>query len=247
MLPRSVLFFLACALPFAAAAQSLWPEGLPRGGYWHGTGFFINKIGHVLTNAHVVDHNCKTIYVDRTPAQLVMKNTELDIAVLKIQKPPLMAAPVRLDVHDLKKGDDTVLLGYPGPSGLYGQYSYRTAKVLRPLAIMTVAGIRGPVLTTESVSQKGNSGGPVLDRSGTVLGMNRGNLTFNGVNGGAPTQEGWIIPLSVMEPYLRQHRIAFDRAPGGMVPLSDPNIVKRALIFTRPIRCYTGPKSPATT
>ncbi len=137
-----------------------------------GTGFVIAP-EQVMTNAHVVAGSSSTVVeVDgqALPAQVVLYDPEVDLAVLHV--PDLGRPPLRFDNTVRPSGADAIVAGYP----LNGPFT------VVPARISTEFNLRGPdiyqsttvergVYTLRAVVQPGNSGGPLLDRRGAVIGV----------------------------------------------------------------------------
>jgi serine protease Do len=161
------LILFGCTLPMAAFSQ--------MGSYSVGTGFFVNRQGYLVTNAHVVK-GCKSISIGGTvtgDARLVGLDTLHDLAVLKYNGAVPKVAPIRWNLGTLKVGDDVTVAGFPGQSGFDGTLIYLRAKLLN---------LRGPngeanYLQFSNSAQKGNSGGPLMDMSGSVIGVVTGKIT----------------------------------------------------------------------
>jgi S1-C subfamily serine protease len=137
-----------------------------------GTGFVVGP-NRVMSNAHVVaGSDSVTVEVDGQTydASVVSYDPEADISILDV--PNLQSAPLQFVQGGAPTGTDAIVMGYPGGGDfvatparvreiieLNGPDIYRTATVTRE-----VYTIRGTV-------RQGNSGGPMLDRSGKVLGV----------------------------------------------------------------------------
>jgi hypothetical protein len=133
-----------------------------------GTGFFITKDGHILTCLHVVQDAARIeIYVGdkMCPANLVRSDPNNDLAILKVTGsfPALAFSPHRA----AKMGQDVFTVGYPNPGlqGVSAKYTKGT--------ISSLTGFQDDLrLYQISVPiQPGNSGGPLLDENGNILGV----------------------------------------------------------------------------
>lgn len=215
--------------------------------YYTGTGFYVNKQGHVITNAHVVPR-CHEITVAGRPAKLIDRNNLLDIAVLKVVPDTLTVAPLRRDTN-LQPGEKIILMGYPGDAGDRGISTYRTGKYIaqRPYVLPT-ADMSGThkvdSLLIDPIATHGNSGGPVMDAKGRVIGIIRATTTIFQMDStgarvpGSEQQVDVAIPLSVLEPYLRGLRIYMLFEHGGLTVKNDARMHQEAHKFILPIRCY---------
>jgi len=169
-----------------------------------GTGFFIDEDGYLLTNEHVISGASElqvTVegYEEPLSAKVVGANEELDLAVLKVESPdgqPFSS----LDMTDGDRtsvGEWVIAIGNP-----YGLDHTMTIGVLSATEReITIAGDRGEqttyrhLLQTDASINSGNSGGPLLNDRGQVIGMNTAvNADAQGI--------GFAIPASVIQDAL---------------------------------------------
>lgn len=212
-----------------------------------GTGFFVNRDGDLVTNAHVVK-NCRSISVktisgERT-ASLRASDPDRDLAILRIAGDIPGIANLRWNIRDLTVGAPVVVMGYPGQEGVAGRYQFKKS---------VVRGLNGPTgepqwLQLDSVAQHGNSGGPVLDTAGNVIAVITGNaMTYRVMTGeggkrlGGPEligQSDIAITLPVLEDFLRQHHTGYYQSSSGQGSTADRLLEARANRYIVPIRCY---------
>ncbi|MGW0517938.1 MarP family serine protease [Crossiella sp. NPDC003009] len=137
-----------------------------------GTGFVVAR-GRVMTNAHVVA-GADTVAVEvgrgQFDATVVHYDPQTDLAVLDV--PDLTAAPLPFAPADAKSGQDGIVLGYP----LDGPYTATAARVrdriqLRGPDIYESRTVTRDVYTVRGTVRSGNSGGPLVDPQGRVLGV----------------------------------------------------------------------------
>lgn len=152
------------------------PFGLTqRGGEALGTGFVVDRSGHILTNAHVVDgaqqvtvtfHNNQS----RT-ARVVKSNDSTDVALLSVDPSGLTLQPLELgDSTSLQVGDAVYAIG--NPLGLNDTLTTGLVSALgRQIQAPNGAAIPDAIQTSAALNS-GNSGGPLLDASGKVVGIN---------------------------------------------------------------------------
>jgi len=129
----------------------------------------------VVTNAHVVAGvDAPTVQVDGTgrrfPARVVLFDPQKDIAVLDV--PDLGAPYLKLAPRDLEHGDDAVVAGFPR-NGPFSAGAARVRAVLSAIGedIYGKPGVTREVYSLYANVQQGNSGGPLLDTSGQIVGI----------------------------------------------------------------------------
>jgi len=189
----------------AATAPARGRRGAPapRGGT--GSGFFVDRTGHVLTNAHVVE-SCASVQVmvERAPrpARIVARDDRLDLALLKLDAAPAAVAAFRGD-PPIRPGDGVVLVGYPLAGILAVEPNVTTG------AVSALAGLRGDQrhLQLTAPAQPGNSGGPLLDMQGRVVGVLTSSL---GAARGARADiqnVNFAIKAQLAQDFLRAHAV----------------------------------------
>jgi len=154
-----------------------------------GSGFFVSKMGHVITNAHVVK-NCKKVTIGdnankQVPAELINTDRSNDLALLKlstlemasaeskslIQKLGIVVVPLAskglLRSEDVKLGEKVLVAGYP-----FGDVFSNTIKVTSGIVSATRgAGDDSGQFQLDAAVQPGNSGGPIYDSGGNIVGV----------------------------------------------------------------------------
>jgi len=156
-------------LPFLEQLPQ-FPSEPSRKGSGFGSGFIISEDGYVITNAHVVD-NAAQITVGlqdqhEYDAVLVGSDPTTDIAVLKLEATGLPT--VRLgDSDDLKTGQWVLAIGSP-----FGFEHTATQGIVSALARSLPADTYVPFIQTDVAVNPGNSGGPLFNTAGEVVGVN---------------------------------------------------------------------------
>ncbi|MBI1300243.1 MAG: Do family serine endopeptidase [Alphaproteobacteria bacterium] len=166
-----------------------------------GSGFIIDaKNGYVITNSHVVRdaENVQITLFDDTiiDAEIIGIDEKTDIAVLKVDPAAHKLTAVSFgDSDTLRVGDWTLAIG--NPFGLGGTV---TAGILSARARDINAGPYDDFLQTDASINRGNSGGPLFNMSGEVIGINTAIFSPTGGSVGI----GFAIPSSLAEPVINQ-------------------------------------------
>lgn len=164
-----------------------------------GSGFVLDTDGHILTNYHVIE-NATQIEVSfgdetQTSATVVGTDERNDLAVIKVDPTVTTLQPVTLgDSGDLRVGQWAIAIGNP-----FGQFDRTlTTGVIsalnRTLDSDTGQTITG-VIQTDAAINRGNSGGPLLDSSGRVIGINTAIYSTSGTSAGV----GFAVPVDTIK------------------------------------------------
>ncbi len=188
-----------------------------------GSGFVIDPRGYILTNFHVVQ-GAQAISVtlgDRShfDAKFVGADERNDIALIKIEpKDRKLAALTMGDSDSLQVGQTVLAIGNP-----FGFQSTLTTGIVSALGRTVQTGqttvIDGAIQTDAAINQ-GNSGGPLLDSHGAVIGINSAIYTPSGTTAGI----GFAIPISTAR------QIAQDLITDGRVHRASMGVEARVLI-----------------
>jgi serine protease Do len=170
-----------------------------------GSGFIVSADGYVVTNNHVVTAEGKgeveSISVtlpngDDYPAKLVGRDAASDLAVLKITTPKPLPFVKFGDSRSARVGDWVIAIG--NPFGLGGTV---TAGIISAVYRNTGTGSAyDRYLQTDAAINRGNSGGPMFDMKGQVIGINNAIFSPNGGSIGI----GFAIPADIAEPIVQR-------------------------------------------
>jgi S1-C subfamily serine protease len=190
------------------APESFSPFGEPEpeGGSASGSGFVIDKEGHVITNNHVVE-GATNVSVklgdseESFEAEVVGADPGTDIALLKVDAPAEEFHPLQLGrSSELEVGDPVVAIGNP-----FGLDRTVTSGIVSALQ----RNIQAPngfsishVIQTDAAINPGNSGGPLINAAGEVIGINAQIATGGGGNGNVGI--GFAIPIDTVRANLEQ-------------------------------------------
>lgn len=187
--------------PFPEGGQEDAPLGrAPQRPSSLGSGFVIDaKNGYIITNNHVVADadEIKVIFTDdvTVDAKLIGRDEKTDIAVLKIETTrPLIAAQWG-NSDDIRVGDWILAIG--NPFGLGGSV---TAGIVSARQRNINAGPYDDFIQTDASINRGNSGGPMFDMAGRVIGINTAIFSPSGGSVGI----GFAIPSALAKPVVEQ-------------------------------------------
>lgn len=166
-----------------------------------GSGFVLDKQGHILTNNHVIGENAQRVEVQlfdkhKYKAQVLSVDKVHDLALLQITAPNLQ--PVELaDSKNLMVGQKVFAIG--NPFGLSGTMTRGIISAIRS--------VRGPngnaidnAIQTDAAINPGNSGGPLMNSHGEVIGINTMIASNNGADQSAGI--GFAIPIATARAVL---------------------------------------------
>ena len=163
-----------------------------------GTGFVWDRDGHIVTNYHVVQGRSSAIRVvmhDQTSylAQAVGGSGRHDLAVLRIDAPADSLRPVRLGDSDrVRVGQSAYAIGNP-----FGYSATLTSGIISALS-RQIEGLTGDiiedVIQVDAAINTGNSGGPLLDSRGRLIGINSQIASPSGTSAGI----GFAIPINTV-------------------------------------------------
>lgn len=191
-----------------ATEYDFWMDPVPVEGA--GSGFVIDRKGYILTNFHVVQ-GAQTIEVvlgdqSRHSAKFIGADQRNDVALIKIEPgtKPLVSLPLG-DSAALQVGQKVLAIGNP-----FGFQSTLTTGVVSALGRTVQTGqntLIDEAIQTDAAINRGNSGGPLINTHGEVIGINSAIYTPSGTTAGI----GFAIPINTAR------RIAHDLITDGRV------------------------------
>lgn len=163
-----------------------------------GSGFVIDKEGHIVTNNHVVQDAVEvevTFFDGLTArAEVVGTDPDSDVAVIQVDINPTLLHPIELaDSDEVFVGQRAIALGNP-----FGQTWTLTAGIVSAVG-RTIQSSASQfsipeVIQTDAAINPGNSGGPLLDSEGRVIGVNTMILSESGSSSGV----GFAVPINIV-------------------------------------------------
>jgi putative serine protease PepD len=168
-----------------------------------GSGFVIDDSGHIATNQHVVDGatSITVTFANNHTAKATVVGTDpsTDVAVIKVDAPRSELHPLAFaDSNKVQVGDGVVAIG--SPFGLEGTVTTGIVSALnRTIDAPNNFTISGAIQTDAAINH-GNSGGPLLDADGHVIGINAQIESDSGGNDGV----GFAIPSSMVQRVAQQ-------------------------------------------
>jgi 2-alkenal reductase len=219
---RTTALFAKTA-PSVVAVYSRKAGGLnSSGGLGTGSGFVWDKAGHIVTNNHVIEQATEIGVAlggeQPLPAQIVGTAPWADLAVLRLNDPPDDLQPIPIGTSsDLAVGQSVYAIGNP-----FGLSRSLTTGVISALdrRLPTAPGREAAgVIQSDAAVNPGNSGGPLIDSSGRLIGVNTAILAPTG----SYTGVSFAIPVDTVNRIVPEIiRDGHARLPGiGFVPLPE--------------------------
>jgi serine protease Do len=164
-----------------------------------GSGFIIDPSGIIITNNHVIaDANDVTVILDdgtKLKAKIIGKDEKVDVAVLRVKSDKPLKAVKFGDSDKVRVGDWVMAVG--NPFGLGGTV---TAGIISARNRNIDSGPYDNYFQTDAAINKGNSGGPLFDMDGEVIGINTAILSPSGGSIGI----GFATPAATVMPIIQQ-------------------------------------------
>jgi serine protease Do len=235
MLIKSLCILFLLFLPLSVFAQKVEYFQIQSG-----TGFFVSR-QYVITNAHVITGCSKVTIKGAVPehdAFVKVMDVDHDLALLETDAAPNEFAPLRFNIEDMRPGDKVLIVGYPGPEGAQGIYKIAEAQIQE---LKREGGAAPGQFYISDVVQHGNSGGPVFDTSGNVIGVVVAKTVLYTIN--EQTKEtiseqhaGVAISLATLKQFLLDHGVFTQWAGSGLL-FTNNYIEERAKNYIVNVQC----------
>ena len=164
-----------------------------------GSGFIVTPDGYVVTSNHVVDHASKIEVVlndgTRLPAELRGRDPKTDLALLKVAADHKLPYVSFGDSDAARPGDWVLAIGNP-----FGLGGTATTGIISARGRDIQSGPYDDYLQIDAPINRGNSGGPLFDLRGEVIGVNTAIFSPNGGNIGI----GFAVPADLAKPIIQQ-------------------------------------------
>jgi len=164
-----------------------------------GTGVIIDADGHIVTNNHVIEgaSELRVTLGDGVeyPARLIGSDAATDLAVIKIEKNNLPVAHFG-DSNDLAVGEGAIAIG--NPLGLTFSQTVTVGVISAKQRTVTINEHNFTFIQTDAAINNGNSGGPLVNLKGEVIGINTAKIKIPGVEG-----MGFAIPANTVKNITR--------------------------------------------
>ncbi len=217
--------------PGASSDAEKSPGKRPPSG--NGSGFLVSDKGHILTNEHVVS-DCRSFRVSPPgdPAILRGRDKANDLALLQVP-PHKSMRPVSFQERSAQLGSDVLAVGYP----LRGKAGRGLNITKGTISALSDGDGDSRLLQFTAPVQPGNSGGPLLDESGLVVGVIVSRLEETA--GGRPVQNvNFAIRAKVARAFLDSNSVLYESGKGGWLSPKAETVAENARAHTVMVECY---------
>ena len=203
-----------------------------------GSGFFINRYW-IMTNDHVVE-DCARIEVEgHGLAREVLREPYSDLAVIRLEQ-PFLGRALSFRAREPRLTESLHVLGYPLSDVLSASVRVTSGSI----SALNAFDLDDGLLQISAPIQPGNSGGPVIDDAGLVVGVAVSTLNRLGAQ-----NVNFAIAGSVARDFLRRRAVAH-RASTTLATAAEelPDVIERAAAATVHVKCFgaTRPSPPGT-
>ena len=222
-------------ISFPRKAQQATPS---RGPKTSGSGFVVSREGYIVTNHHVIE-GCSqidgTIQGQRETLTLVQTDPRNDLALLKMKTTPSATGTFR-DGAKLRAGDSVVAVGYP----LHGLLSSEANVTAGTISSLTGIGGDSSIVQITAPIQPGNSGGPLLDMNGNVIGIvvaQLNALKVGKMTGSLPQNVNFAVNSTTVRAFLDSMSVDYQSSKATW-HLESADVADIGKTFTWLVECY---------
>jgi S1-C subfamily serine protease len=199
-----------------------------------GTGFVVHEDGIILTNAHVVE-GCRTATVGAFTSERMVSDEQNDMALLFVET-PVELVPLSFSPDPIRLGAAGFAFGFP-----LQDFLARSLNVTEGV-VSSLAGIGGDTrfIQMSAPVQLGNSGGPLIDNNGTVIGMVTEKLnaiTVAAIIGNIPEGVSFALRREIILAFLSANGVEANFGRSLRRPLDIPDVVNRVEDSVLPVAC----------
>jgi serine protease Do len=199
-----------------------------------GTGFFVSSDGHIITNSHVVE-DCSSVQVTlglapRMGGRIMTQDFANDLALIKVETHPTAFASLR---SGLRLGENVAAFGFPLAGLLATSGNFTLGNVTATAGL----GDDTRLLQISAPVQPGNSGGPLVDYSGNVVGVVEGTLNAITIEKILPQNANFAIKANMVTNFLDANNVAYTSGTIGSATLQPAELAARAKALSVIIEC----------
>jgi S1-C subfamily serine protease len=232
-------FTKGAAKPAATAEKQASPPAGKPAKSKSGTGFVVSANGHIVTNHHVID-GCGELKGNLTgeaamALRVVSSDATNDLALLQAPSTATFKEFARIRDRSIRSGDSVVAIGFPYRGLLSSDFTVTTG------IVSSLSGMRNDsrFLQISAPVQPGNSGGPLFDTTGQIVGVVTGkldNLRIAVATGNIPENINFAIKTGALRDFLDNSVVPYQTAePKGELKTTD--IAANARAYTMLISC----------
>ncbi|RCW81960.1 S1C family serine protease [Phyllobacterium bourgognense] len=228
---RSLAIFLA-ALMVCPALPAVSAERATSSG----TGFVINDGGWLVTNAHVIE-DCDRVNISGSgDINERFVDSQNDLAVVRVSGPGFNIAPIAIRRAPPRLGEDVAALGYPLTEILSDSVKITTGNINSMIGL----GNDSRYLQISTPIQPGNSGGPLVDKAGSLLGINTATLgtKFTVETGILAQNVNFAIRASVLEVFLQARGISYQNVETALPGLPTSDLAEKISPSVKQVFCF---------
>ena len=240
-------FTKGAAKPAATADKQASPPASKAVKSKSGTGFVVSANGHIITNNHVID-GCSDLKGNLTGEaamvlRVVSSDANNDLALLQAPSTATFREFARIRDRSIRSGDSVVAIGFPFHGLLTSDFTVTTG------IVSSLSGMRNDsrFLQISAPVQPGNSGGPLFDTTGQIVGVVTGKLDGLRVavaTGSIPENINFAIKTGALRDFLDNSVVPYQTAePRGELKTTD--IAGNARAYTMLITCGAAEQADA--